>query len=92
MEPRIRDVVDVIGDIKALDRVGKVVGDTFDKFVQPGPVKDGLSGTWLGHPLHPVLTDLPIGAWSSSFLLDVLGGKSARKARRRMAGCKRRGA
>ncbi len=35
-------------------------------------VKDGLNGTWLGHPLHPALTDVPIGAWTGSTLLDLL--------------------
>ena len=39
-----------------------------------GPVKDALSGTWLGHALHPLLTDLPIGTWTSAVLLDWLGG------------------
>ena len=43
-------------------------------FGQPGEpnrkVKDILNGTWLGHPLHPVLTDIPIGAWSSTLFLD----------------------
>jgi len=29
----------------------------------------------LGHPLHPVLTDLPIGFWTSSWLLDTFGGE-----------------
>ena len=80
MEPRVREVVERIGDIKALDRVGKVVGATFDRFVKPGKGKDILAGTWLGHPLHPVLTDVPIGTWTSSFLLDVLGGKRSRGA------------
>lgn len=42
------------------------------------PVKDFLHGTWLGHSLHPVLTDLPIGFWSGSLLLDLVGaGRSA---------------
>ena len=40
-----------------------------------GPVKDALSGTWLGHALHPLLTDLPIGTWTSAVLLDWLGGQ-----------------
>lgn len=31
-----------------------------------------LHGTWLGHPLHPVLTDVTIGAWLSSYVLDLL--------------------
>lgn len=30
-----------------------------------------LHGVWLGHPLHPVLVDLPIGAWSAALLLDL---------------------
>ncbi len=42
---------------------------------QPGQpnrkIKDMLNGTWLGHSLHPVLTDVPLGAWSSTMLLDL---------------------
>src|SRR6185437_5178400 len=33
--------------------------------------KDLLSGTWLGHPVHPPLTDIVIGSWSSALLLDL---------------------
>lgn len=40
-------------------------------------VKTFLNGTWLGHPLHPVLTDLPIGAWTSALVLDMAGFKRA---------------
>ncbi|CAN5546124.1 hypothetical protein BH20CHL6_BH20CHL6_03270 [soil metagenome] len=36
------------------------------------PVKDFLNGTWLGHALHPALTDLPIGALSLAVLFDLL--------------------
>lgn len=36
-----------------------------------GQVKDLLNGTWLGHPLHPALTDVPIGAWMGASLLDL---------------------
>ena len=32
-----------------------------------------LNGTWVGHPLHPVLTDIPIGAWTLALLLDLIG-------------------
>jgi uncharacterized membrane protein len=39
-----------------------------------------LTGKWLGHAVHPLLTDLPLGAWMSSMLLDVLGGRKARTA------------
>ena len=33
-------------------------------------VKDLLHGTWLGHPLHPVLTDIPVGAWTAAMAMD----------------------
>ncbi len=39
----------------------------------PTTIKDALYGTWLGHPLHPVMTDLPIGFWTSSAVLDAAG-------------------
>jgi nitrite reductase/ring-hydroxylating ferredoxin subunit/uncharacterized membrane protein len=42
--------------------------------------KDLLSGTWLGHPLHPLLTDVVIGAWTSAAILDVAGGEGAEQA------------
>jgi nitrite reductase/ring-hydroxylating ferredoxin subunit/uncharacterized membrane protein len=35
-------------------------------------VKDVLNGVWLGHPLHPVLTDIPIGAWTMAQVFDAL--------------------
>src|SRR6266567_417420 len=45
-------------------------------FGQPGQpnrkMKDMLNGTWLGHSLHPVLTDVPLGAWSGTMLLDLV--------------------
>ena len=34
-------------------------------------MKDALSGTWFGHPLHPVLVMVPIGSWTSASVLDV---------------------
>jgi nitrite reductase/ring-hydroxylating ferredoxin subunit/uncharacterized membrane protein len=37
-------------------------------------IADFLHGTWLGHPLHPVLTDITIGAWSMGTVMDVIGG------------------
>jgi nitrite reductase/ring-hydroxylating ferredoxin subunit/uncharacterized membrane protein len=31
-----------------------------------------LNGTWLGHPLHPAITDVPIGAWLLAVLFDII--------------------
>ncbi len=46
----------------------------------PARARSFLGGDWLGHPLHPALTDLPIGFWTSAFVLDFLGGRRARVA------------
>ncbi|GAA4436864.1 DUF2231 domain-containing protein [Pontibacter saemangeumensis] len=35
-------------------------------------IKNALHGTWLGHPLHPALTDVPVGAWTTAAVLDGL--------------------
>ncbi|HEY7293486.1 MAG TPA: Rieske 2Fe-2S domain-containing protein [Dehalococcoidia bacterium] len=36
----------------------------------PTTAKSWLNGVWLGHPLHPALTDVPIGAWTMALMLD----------------------
>lgn len=59
---------------KPLGSIGQKLGGWFDRFVHPGPVKDLLAGSWLRHPLHPLLTDVPIGAWTAAEALDLLGG------------------
>lgn len=41
-----------------------------------GKGRDVLRGLWLGHPLHPVLVQMPIGAWSSAAVLDLFPGES----------------
>src|SRR5438876_3937524 len=35
--------------------------------------KNAVHGVWLGHPLHPVFTDLPLGAWTTGLVLDTIG-------------------
>ena len=37
------------------------------------PVRDFLNGRWLGHPLHALLTDVPIGVLTLVILLDAVG-------------------
>jgi nitrite reductase/ring-hydroxylating ferredoxin subunit/uncharacterized membrane protein len=76
----VRNLAEGAGRIEWLDRIGNPVADALKKVLKPGAARDLLSGTWLGHPLHPVLTDVPLGAWVSSFFLDLFGGKRARDA------------
>lgn len=84
--PRARSIVDAIGSLSALDAPATAIGTQIRNIVKPGPVKDALSGTWLGHALHPLLTDVPIGAWTSATLLDLFGGRESRPAAQRLIG------
>src|SRR3954447_23437297 len=37
------------------------------------PLQNFLNGTWLGHPVHAVVTDVPIGAMTVSIVADIIG-------------------
>jgi nitrite reductase/ring-hydroxylating ferredoxin subunit/uncharacterized membrane protein len=82
MRPVLREqVTGPVERLGALDRVAEPVKALTDRLIPVGGTfKDALSGTWLGHPLHPVLTDVVVGAWMSSFLLDLVPGRRARAA------------
>jgi nitrite reductase/ring-hydroxylating ferredoxin subunit/uncharacterized membrane protein len=51
----------------------------------PTPAKSWLNGVWLGHPLHPALTDVPVGAWTMTLSLDALAAVSGSEGMRRAA-------
>ncbi len=83
---QLRELAHRAATAEGLDRVGKPAASAVAKVVGRDPLKNLLSGTWMGHPLHPMLTDLPIGFWTSSWVLDVMGGKSSRAAAQRLIG------
>jgi len=51
-----------------------------------GRVLEELRGRTLGHALHPLMTDLPLGTWMSASLLDLFGGRRSQDAARRLVG------
>jgi nitrite reductase/ring-hydroxylating ferredoxin subunit/uncharacterized membrane protein len=38
----------------------------------PRRLKSFLNGTWLGHPLHPLITDIPITSWVLTAIFDII--------------------
>lgn len=78
--------VRVIENSPAVEKLANAAADLLNKWLKPGRVKDALSGTWVEHPVHPVLIALPIGAWVSSTVLDFVGGASSRPAARTLVG------
>jgi uncharacterized membrane protein len=65
---------------KVLDGASGQIQQTVNSVLPDGPARDLLTGKWMGHALHPLLTDVPIGTWTSSIVLDLLGGTSAEDA------------
>jgi len=53
------------------DPLAKWLQPLIKRAVSAPPVHDLLDGVWLGAPLHPPLTDVPIGAWTTALLLDT---------------------
>ena len=52
--------------------LGSAADAVFNKAMPFGQkVRNFLHGTWLGHPLHPVVTDIPLGAWTVAAVLDA---------------------
>ncbi|MER5758826.1 DUF2231 domain-containing protein [Streptomyces sp. NPDC002082] len=68
--------------LKALDRLERTtVADPAIRALQRGirslplgGVRDLLRGRPLGHPVHPVLVQVPIGCWLSASVLDAVPG------------------
>jgi nitrite reductase/ring-hydroxylating ferredoxin subunit/uncharacterized membrane protein len=77
MSPPIRyAIASVVESQTWLDKLaGPLQNWLLQLYGQPGQpnrkIKDLLNGTWLGHALHPVFTDVPLGAWSGTMMLDL---------------------
>jgi nitrite reductase/ring-hydroxylating ferredoxin subunit/uncharacterized membrane protein len=56
------------------ERIQKIVDKALYANGRPEAQKlrNFLNGTWLGEPLHAVLTDLPVGAWSAAMVFDLV--------------------
>lgn len=71
-------VVRTVSHNKTLDKVANQLSAAVDAAMEKVPegqrdrVADLLHGKWLGHPLHPILTDLPLGAWGFAVFVDLV--------------------
>ena len=69
--------------VDGLERAEKLdglvgLGQRCARLLRPGRSRDILHGVWLGHPLHPLLAQAPIGLWLSATVLDAWpGGEQA---------------
>jgi nitrite reductase/ring-hydroxylating ferredoxin subunit/uncharacterized membrane protein len=83
MSPRTpigSDLMERLGALDVLDGPTKKLAKLIRDAKRPPKIDEALSGTWLGHPVHPLLILLPMGSWTSAVLLDWVGGKDSRTA------------
>ncbi|HEY6212953.1 MAG TPA: Rieske (2Fe-2S) protein [Vicinamibacterales bacterium] len=65
------------------DPLSRGVRKTYEAAGKAGQdIKNAMHGVWLGHPLHPVFTDLPLGAWTTALAIDACanGDRGMRRA------------
>ncbi len=77
-----------IAQLESEERLDAVVGaiDPLAAKANAGALGHVLRGEWIGHALHPALTDFPLGCWLAAGLLDVVGGRRSRPAATRLLG------
>lgn len=63
--------------LRSLDRVTSPVASAMRKVLDGTGVDKLLRGSWLGHPVHPLLITMPIGSWVCSTVLDLFGRQEA---------------
>ncbi len=84
MDPHQR--VEELNQLEALDPLVALLDQRVPEVFRSGPVRDALAGNAIGHALHPMLSDLPIGTWTSATLLDLLGPRRWRGASATLTG------
>ncbi|MBQ0892032.1 Rieske (2Fe-2S) protein [Micromonospora sp. U56] len=71
----MRALMNKIEQNAALDPVGDRLQRAVQSTLRGQRVRDLLHGVWLGHPLHPAMVQVPVGAWISAAVLDLLPGQ-----------------
>jgi nitrite reductase/ring-hydroxylating ferredoxin subunit/uncharacterized membrane protein len=85
-QPRLSHLAERLAALEQLDPVAEPLAKKVRDLIPGGPVKDALSGTWLGHALHPMLQLLPLGTWTSAVILDLIGGDDGRASADKLIG------
>jgi nitrite reductase/ring-hydroxylating ferredoxin subunit/uncharacterized membrane protein len=83
-ENSANSAVGTLESVEALDPAALKLAEAVRNAVPIGARRDALSGTWLGHALHPFLTDVVVGSFVSATLLDLLGGDDGGHASERL--------
>ncbi|MGR6316617.1 Rieske 2Fe-2S domain-containing protein [Micromonospora soli] len=71
----MRELLTKLEQATALDRAGDRLQRAVQGTLRSQRIRDLLHGVWLGHPLHPAMVQVPVGAWISAAIVDLLPGQ-----------------
>ncbi|HEX7309233.1 DUF2231 domain-containing protein [Lentzea sp.] len=77
-------MLQAVEELRAVDRPSRSLAEAVRRALRSSNVDRAVRGEWLGHPLHPLMVTVPIGAWTSAAVLDARPG-SEDAARRLVA-------
>lgn len=72
--PRPADLAARLEDAHGLDGAARTLSGVVRRRLGDGQGADLLHGVWLGQPVHPALTGLPVSFWASAAVLDFVPG------------------
>src|SRR5262249_24920413 len=87
---RSKNAIDLIARQSWLEQSAEAVQPAVNNIFAAGgsrgrKVKDFLHGVWFGHPVHAALIDVPLGAWTTALVFDVMAERGGRKEYARAA-------
>jgi nitrite reductase/ring-hydroxylating ferredoxin subunit len=71
---QLAESLDRLENATRLDRVTVPVRTAVQRLLRRRGLRNALHGVWIGHPLHPALVQLPVGAFLSAAILDLQPG------------------
>jgi uncharacterized membrane protein len=80
----------LVDPMKRLEGEGRLdpliarVAPVVDRVLARPGTRDALRGRWLGHAIHPLLTDLPLGLWTATNVLDLMPLPGSRESAQRL--------
>lgn len=84
--PRIVSWTLRLENTTGLDRPVRALEPAVNALLGDGALRSVLRGEWLGHSVHPAMTDVALGAWTSATVLDLIGGEQAAPSAQRLVG------
>ncbi|MFJ3384423.1 MULTISPECIES: DUF2231 domain-containing protein [unclassified Curtobacterium] len=82
----LRRITDSIEGASVLDKAVDFDRKLVDAVAGPRSLRRLLHGVPFGHPIHPLMVQVPLGAWISAAVLDLVGGKGNAKAAKTLVG------